>query len=527
MLGADCAAILPTKRTVLFLTEADANSGPDNAGSEPRKGEGQVYRSAFLAIATAWSMRVIGLVSILILARTLTPADFGIVALAMATLAVVDVFSALGLKQALLRVREPERSHYDTVWTIQLIVLTALALVLVALGPVMAWFYREPVLAWIIAILSSRFVFYGLSNIGVVDFERNMEFGRDLQMRIVVRLTAFFITITAALILRNYWALVIGAVVQGALHCAMSYIFHPYRPRFSLVRRAEMLGVSGWMFLASAAQTFMLEIERFVVGRIGALGSVGFYSVSKDLSSIFTLEIATALNRVTFVTTAKTGKQLGETPLRLQSMLGAYAMIAAPMGLGLAATADSAVRVLLGEQWGEAAPYLQYIAPAAAFYAVFKLIISSLQASGKARFAALLALASALAVAGAIIGAASFGGTPLDVARMAMWVVAAALIASIAALAVTEKVGFAGLLMASARPFLAGICMLAVVQWLPLASQVPLIALIASVAIGAVTYAACTALLWLVSGRPQGAEANMFELAQSSWRKISAGRSAG
>ena len=81
----------------------------------------------------------------------------------------------------------------------------------------------------------------------------------------------------------------LGAVLQGVLYCGASYVFHPFRPRFSLARRAEMLGVSVWMFLASAAQTVQTEIERFVVGRIGSLDIVGFYSVSKDLSSIFTL----------------------------------------------------------------------------------------------------------------------------------------------------------------------------------------------------------------------------------------------
>ena len=82
------------------------------APPDPSKGVSaqQVYRSGAIAVVIAWSMRLIGLVSVFVLARTLTPADFGIVALALATLAIVDVFSALGLRQALLRVKDPDES---------------------------------------------------------------------------------------------------------------------------------------------------------------------------------------------------------------------------------------------------------------------------------------------------------------------------------------------------------------------------------------------------------------------------------
>lgn len=484
--------------------------------------EGRVYRSAALAVAIAWSMRLIGLVSVFVLARTLTPADFGIVALAMATLAIVDVFSALGLRQALLRKKDPDRSYYDTVWTIQLLVLACLAVIVVALGPVVAWIYDEPALIWVIAILATRFLFYGLANIGTIDFERNLEFGRDLKMRLSVRLITFFATIAAALILRNHWALVLGAVLQGVLYCGASYVFHPFRPRFSLARRAEMLGVSVWMFLASAAQTVQTEIERFVVGRIGSLDIVGFYSVSKDLSSIFTQEIATALNRVTFVTTAKTGMRLGDAPARLQSMLGAYALIAAPLGVGLAATSEDAVAVLLGAQWAKAAPFLEFIAPAAAFYAVFKLVVSSLQASGKAKLAALLAIGSAAIATIAIGVIVSSGGSPLDMAAAVLLAMGAVLFVALCILAREEEIGAAKLLLAAGRPFLAAMIMYLVVTGTFSGAGPSIVSLTSNVALGAVSYLVSVCALWIIGGRPDGAEANANAILAAGWSRIRA-----
>lgn len=486
-------------------------SEPNDQGTDASR----VYRNGAIAVVIAWSMRAIGLVSVFVLARTLTPADFGIVALAMATLAMVDMFSALGLKQALLRVREPDPSHYNTVWTIQLLVLTFLAFVVAALGPVMAWFYSEPALTWVIIALATRFVFFGLANIGIVEFDRNLELERDLKFRLTVRLSTFVVTLSAAFLLRNYWALVIGGVFQGAIHCVASYFVHPFRPRFSLQRKAEMLSVSLWMFLTSAAQTVQSEMERIVVGRISSLGTLGYYSVSKGLSSIFTDEVATALNRVTFVTTANSGKRLGEAPDRLQSMLGTYALIAAPLGLGLAATAPNTVYVLLGEQWGQAIPFLQLIAPAAALYAVSKLVISSLQASGKAKLAAKLALASAGTALATIALIVIMQGGALDVATGILVTNGLALAAGIIVLTMTEKINAAATLLATARPFLAALIMLAVVSQGIDATEPSIVMLAAQVIAGAVLYLTALIAIWLSCGKPDGAEAASLNLLKS------------
>ena len=112
----------------------------ETGGGGPLPPARAVYRSAAIAIAIAWSLRLIGLVSVLVLARLLTPRDFGIVALATSVLALVDIFSALGLRQALLRIARPERTHYDTAWTLQLLVLAFLAVILVAVAPLAARF---------------------------------------------------------------------------------------------------------------------------------------------------------------------------------------------------------------------------------------------------------------------------------------------------------------------------------------------------------------------------------------------------
>lgn len=477
-------------------------------------GTGTIYRSAALAVALTWALRLIGLVSALVLARLLSPRDFGIIAIAAAVVALVDMLGALGLRQALLRIAQPERAHLDTAWTIQVVSMTLLGGVLLVLAAPVGAFFARPELPPVIALLSLSFVFYGLENVGVVEFDRSFQFGRDLRMRLTVRLLGLAGTVTAALLLRSYWALAIGMVLTAALHAAASYLFHPYRPRLSLAKRSELLVVSGWMFLAYAMQVVQHQSERLILGRVASPSMLGFYAFSKDLASIFTMELATALNRVTFVSTARREGALDTAPERPALLLGAYAMIAAPFGLGLAAVAEPALAVLFGHQWLGAAPFLRLIAPASACYAVHALVISTLQAGGLARGAALLSSGGAVTMAGGLAAAGAAGQDAPALAAVALAVNVALLLVGALVLARIARARLVPLLAAIARPFAAAAAMYALVGMASPVSGSAAIDLVASAALGAFAYPLFTLAIWGVLGRPAGAERAVLDQVQ-------------
>ncbi|TMM49070.1 oligosaccharide flippase family protein [Qipengyuania marisflavi] len=492
---------------------------PDEPTNAPR-GKRELYRGAALAVALTWSLRAIGLVSVFILARLLDPADFGVVGLAMTAVAMVEIFSFLGLRQALLRMDDPERSYLDTAWTIQLIVFALLALVLFAIAGPAAQFYGEPRVEPVIYALSARYVMLGLTNIGIVEFDRQLDFGRDLKMRATARIVSFIVTVALAVTMRSYWALVIGMIVQSLCLMVASYIMQPFRPRWSLARRAELLGVSLWIFLGVAAQVIYSQVERIVVGRTADTASVGAFAVSKDLSSILTQEIATALNRVTFVQTTRSGA-FHEQGARLATALGGYAMMAAPMGLGLAAVSTSFIAVFLGSKWGAAASLVAPIAIGSALIAVYKLIASSLQAGGLERASALLSVGGVAILGAAVAVVAQRGGSPLDIAYAGLASSIVLLVIAVAALSHFARHSLRHLAIAIIRPFAAASAMYGLVIALPRLAASPLAELSAKGAIGAAAYFAVLLVLWLVSGRPASAEGELFRVAR---RAVARGR---
>lgn len=473
-----------------------------------------------MAVALQWTMRAMGLVSLFVLARLLTPADFGVVGLAMTAVAFVEIFAYLGLWQVLVRMEQPDRSHLDTAWTIQLILLTGLGLLLAVIAFPVAAFYGQPAIGPVLLALSLRFVLQGAINIGIVDFDRNFQFGRDLAMRLSGRIVSLAVAIGAAVILQSYWALVAGLLAQSACLLVASYLLHPYRPRFSLQRRAELIGVSVWIFLGLGGQVIQDQIDRVALGRVDDAGSVGAFAVSKDLSAIFTQEIATALNRVSFVETSR-GGALEEQGARIGTLLGSYALVTAPLGIGIGAVAADFFTVFLGDQWQQAARVTQLLAPAGAAYAVYKLIASSLQAGGREKLSAATTLAGAALTICAVTATVLAGGTSLmPIAAATLGSTIAILLGGIVVMSRQARTNAAGLLVQVARPFLAATAMFAALALLPPLSDLPPLALLLDVSLGAGFYAVSLALLWSLAGRPAGAETAFGTIAGAALGKL-------
>jgi O-antigen/teichoic acid export membrane protein len=489
------------------------NSGGAGVGA----GRGHIYRSAALAVALLWSVRLIGIVSVLALARLLQPADFGVIAVALTASALIEAIGWIGLGEALLRIRKPEPAHYDTAFTLQLIIFGSLAaLMLAVVAPLAASFYDFPVLRLVLSVLSFRLLCIAFTNIGIVDFERNFQFERDLKMRVGARFASLAVTIAAALILRNYWALVVGMISQSAFHTIASYLAHPYRPRLSLSKRSDLLAVSGWIFVSTLAGWLQREIERLVLGRFATTHIVGLYSTSKELAMMFTQEISTALNRVSFVTVAGAERPMRDSPAGIAVLMGAYATIAAPLAAGLAAVAEDAIVVLLGAKWIAAMHYLQIAAIYTGMQAVYHVVTSVLQGSGQVKRAALLNIGTALLLASTVIGAAMAWRSAEAVAYSALCASLIIMLIYIIVLARALAVKAATVAAHILRPVAAaGVMFLTVTEIAHPNSGSPFFDLLIAVAVGAPAYVAASLAIWFLCGRPDGSESEALAMIRS------------
>jgi len=322
----------------------------------------RMAKGAMWTILMRLTVRSIGLVSMVVLARLLVPADFGLVILASMLVGFVELLSEFEFGTFLIREQSTDRSYYDTAWTLSLVRGALVAVLLVVCASVAADFFAEPRLQNVLYALAFATLINGASNIGIVDFQKSLNFDRDFRLRVQTKLVSFAITVLLAVLLRNYWALVIGILSGRSAALLFSYTMHPYRPRFSVARTGAILRFSKWVLANNVLYYAQRQGFAFVIGKIVDSASVGLYSLAREVSALATSEVVVPIGRALLPGLSA----LERTPAAMRHAfldgLSMIVMLALPLGVGVALTADPLVRVAMGPKWLAAIPLTQILA---------------------------------------------------------------------------------------------------------------------------------------------------------------------
>jgi O-antigen/teichoic acid export membrane protein len=460
-----------------------------------------------------WCLRGIGLVSVLILARVLTPEDFGIVAMATIVIGFVQGFSELGTAMVLIREPNPSRVHCDTAWTIQILVGVFIGVLLAVLAQPAAWYFREPRVAPVLYLLAASAALGATSNVGMVLVRKALDFATDFRFVVYSRLSTFFVTVALALLWRNYWALVVGQIIGNLFSVGLSYRMHPYRPRLSLEKGRQYLTFSSYVIPINIAKFLRERFPVLVVGRTGDTGLLGTFNVAVELAGMATQEITFPLGRAlfpSFATLTHDRKQLIEAFLHV---LAAVTMLTIPLSLGLAIIAEEFVHVVLGPQWTAAVPFLRWMAIYGLIHAwTITLTGHVLMVSGYERRSTLAAwLNLAIMVPSVLVGSWFWGAHGVVVGATLSALVSLPLM--IYLLTTALPVTFLQLARAIGPSAVAGILMVAGLLLLTrqlFDSRVTQLAV--DVVAGAVLYVATILCLWWLRGRPDGVERGVMTL---------------
>ncbi|MCG5497545.1 lipopolysaccharide biosynthesis protein [Ectothiorhodospira variabilis] len=466
-----------------------------------------VTKGAALTISMRWADRLIGLVSVIILARLLAPEDFGIIVMASLVIGLVDALLDLGVHIPLIQNRSATQSHYDTAWTLRLLQATLAAGLVWLAAPWAAGFFNEPQVTLVIQVLAISFLLSGLENIGVVNFQKEMRFGKEFQFLFAKRMAGFIATISLALLLQSFWALVAGTLVARLVGLALSYAMHPMRPRASLARFGEIFGVSQWVLARNVGVYLDQSLHLMLVGRRDTTGVTGGYSMANEVSSMPTTELLAPINRVLFPAFVQVKHDLSELKRLFLLAQGVQALIVIPAGVGLALVAEGAVMLLLGEQWGFIVPFVEIIALVTVVTALMSSGVFVCITLGRVALMAFyawfqVALFALLAtVVFTQADAEQIAAIRLLTALLSVGVFAWILTRTLEGLAVLD------IIKAVYRPILAALMMSVCVLGLGgLLSGPDWWLLVCRVAIGVLSYIFAVALLWWVSGGPPGAE---------------------
>ena len=481
-----------------------ADSSKDSNGI-PSLRKSMIQGSLWM-VAMRWSIRGIGLISTIILARLLVPADFGLVAMAMLLVGLLDTLVAFGVDIALIQREKVARSHFDTAWTIQVLQGIFIGVTLVICAPLAARYFDDVRIIPLIYVIAIGATAQGFTNIGIVAFRKNLNFVREFWFMVGRKLVTFVVTIGIAFWLRNYWALAVGMVTGRLLGVLLSYMMHHYRPKFSLEAVKDIWSFSQWMLLINIGNYIGEKIDEFIVGGIANARKLGLYTISSEISSLPTTEILYPISRALFPGYAKLVSNHERLASAYLNVIGFIAIFAIAAGIGLSLVAHDLIQILLGDKWLDAAPLIQWLAIFGIFRAIYGQAGNVLIVLGHInRLAIIIWIQIIVLVPLAVYMGTHYGLVGIAEIKNLVAVLEMGMI--FAALCNTGLVNIKQILGRIWRPTIAGVVMAVAVSVLHDETiSIAVLGLLRDVGIGAVTYTASLLLLWRLSGRPNGAE---------------------
>jgi lipopolysaccharide exporter len=332
--------------------------------------------------------RGLGFIRTLILARLLSPKDFGLLGIAMLSISALETFSQTGLQPALVQKKENVESYLDTAWTVSAIRGIILFFLLFWSSPFVASFFSSPRTTLIIRVIAATVLLSGLKNIGVIFFEKELEFNKQFFYQLSGTLANFSVAIVLAFVLRNVWALVWGGLASSFVQFFMSYIVHPYRPkiRFEKTKFAELFRFGKWVGGSGVLVFLITQGDDILVGKMLGATALGFYQIAYLISNFPATEITHVISQVTFPTYSKLKQELPRLRDAYLKVLKHTALISIPMSALIFIFAANFTEIFLGRKWLPMVPAMQILALCGAIRSIGATTGSVFRAIGRPDF---------------------------------------------------------------------------------------------------------------------------------------------
>jgi O-antigen/teichoic acid export membrane protein len=361
--------ILPTSMATQALVEPAPKPGPAAGAilgaSELSDLKRRTARGALVSTFGQGANFFLRIGSMVVLARLLTPQDFGLVGMATACTGFLELFRDAGLSMAAVQRSSITRAQTSTLFWINLAVGGILAGLCVAMAPVLASFYHDPRLIWITMVLGSSFVFNGAAAQHRAILQRNMRFPALILIDVVSLVLSIALGIGMAVAGQGYWALVATAVCPvfvSSLGVWIADWWIPGLPQRNAGVRS-MLKYGGAVTLNTVIVYLACNADKVLLGRFWGADTLGIYGRAYQLINLPTANLSACIAQVAFPALSR----LQHDPARLKSYFlkgyGLFLSLAAPITMACALFAEDIVLVFLGSKWGAAVPVFRMLAP--------------------------------------------------------------------------------------------------------------------------------------------------------------------
>ena len=284
--------------------------------------------------------------------------------IALLLLSIMETFSQPGFYSALVQKKENIEAYLNSAWTVMIIRGIILFIVLYFGAPHAAIFFNAPEAKLIIRAIGFSILFRAFTNIGVVYFQKELNFKKQFMYQFLGIFADFVVAISFSIILRNVWALVLGMLAGNIVICLASYFIHPYRPHLTsnLEKTKELWGFGRWVFGSSILVFIITQGDDIIVGKILGATMLGFYQLAYKISNTPATEISHIISTVTFPAYSEIQDNLLKLREAFLKVFRLTAFLSLPLAGLIFILAPDLTIIFLGKKWLPIVPAMQALA---------------------------------------------------------------------------------------------------------------------------------------------------------------------
>lgn len=335
-------------------------------------------------VANYGSLFVIGI----ILARLLSPTEFGVIGILTIFISVFDSIVDCGFSNALIRKQKVEEIDYDTIFIFNIVISLLLYLLFFIGSPLISNFFNDETLSGYARVLGLVVIINAFSIVQRTILTRAINFKRQALISIIATIMGGVIGISMAYMGFGVWSLVGQSITRQFVTTILFWYFGSWRPhfRFSFLSFKEMF-LFGWKVLVSGMiSTVWAQIYTFIIGKVYSKEILGLYSRGQQFTNIFTVNITAMIRKVSYPAFCSVQNNDNELISIFRLVLKLIALLSWSALFVLASIAQPMVLTLLGEKWSGCILFLQLLCFVGFTYSVNVMNLNMLQVKGRSDY---------------------------------------------------------------------------------------------------------------------------------------------
>ena len=321
----------------------------------------------------------------IILARLLTPEEYGVMAMVSIFIAISNSIIDSGFSSALIRKVKVKPIEYNTVFYFNLLISLLLYICLFFKTPFIALFFREPILCEVMRVIGLILIINALSIIPYTIFVREINFKTQTIISLIASVGSGVIGVWMAFSGQGVWSLVGQQLGRQCLNTLFLWFFCHWKPTvsFSMTAFKEMFGFGSKLLLSGLLDTIYKDIYYIVIGRCFSSSILGQYTRAKQFSMVFSTNLTTVVQRVSFPVLSS----IQDDSIRLREayrkVIKSTMLVSFACMLGLAAIAKPLLILLISDKWLPAVYFLQIVCFSNMLYPLHAINLNILKVKGR------------------------------------------------------------------------------------------------------------------------------------------------